>query len=344
MPSIALDAIGQLAGWQALQADGVTPSAAIAIAEDNASVTPGGDQHSLTFAFADTAQDHLAQCTIAAADLDDSDELRLVLRADRASAPGFYLELRLGSAAMPIQAPGNDWHRRIPIANAGQWDVVRVSLSDLPAPVRDAVTAVRLQCIDAGRAFTLAIDEVLAVRPAMVVDLEQALHAQLHERVSLAGTPVPAALVTAGGAWPAATPCIAIVPLDVRHLTERSGGAAQRCDFVADGYRLRPSPVPYEAVYAIEPVATARADQAVLMDFLLRTIAPLGVLRVAANAWSIEALPPPAVVEQDPNLTPAPRQRLYCRVLAWRDTDAPSSVQPVQGIVTQLEWKESGHG
>jgi hypothetical protein len=343
VPSLTLAAFTQLAGWQALQADGVTPSAEIAIAEDVLGDTPSGDSRSLTLTYSPASQDHIARRPLAATDLDDFDELRLVLRGDRSSAPGFYLELRLGSVALPIGAPGNTWHRRVPVAGGSGWDVVRFSLADLPAAVRGSVTVAQLHCIDAGQGYSLAIDEALAVRPSMLADLEQALLARLHQRTSLAGNPVPAELVIAGGPWPATTPCIAIVPMEVRNLAERSTGTAQRCDFVANGYRVRPAPTAFEAGYAIEAVAADRIDQGALMDFLLRQIAPRGALRVAAHPWSIETHSAPAS-EYDPNLHPAPRQRLYCRVYAWQDHDAPSSVQPVQGLVTQIDWKESGHG
>lgn len=343
MPSLTLAAFTQPAGWQPLQADGVTPSAAVAIAEDVLSETPSGDRRSLSLNYSGAALNHIARKPLAALNLDNYDELRLVLRGDRSSTPGFYLELRLGSAALAIGAPGNTWHRRVPVSGGAGWEVVRFSLADLPAAVRGAVTVAQLHCIDAGQGFRLAIDEALAVRPSMLADLEQALLARLHQRTSLAGNPVPAELVTAGGAWPATVPCIAIVPMGVRDLPERSVGAAQRCDFVAGGYRVRPAAVAFEAVYALEAAAADRADQGAVMDFLLREIAPRGALRVAAQNWSIETVPPPAL-EYDPNLNPSPRQRLYCRVLAWQDHDAPSSVQPVEGLVTHIDWKESGHG
>lgn len=343
MPILALDALAQLAGWQALQADGVTPSPSLVIAEDLASETPSGDQHCLTLAFDTTALDHIARCTLPAVDLDDFDEIRLVLRCDRSAMSAFFLELRLGSAALPVGAPGNAWHRRVPVASANGWEVARFSLSDLPAAVRGAVDTVQLQCINAAQAFEFRIDQALAVRPGMLADVEQALFARLHQQASLLGVPVPAELVVAGDPWPATTPCLAIVPLEVRHLAERSVGSAQRCDFVATGYRIRQAPTAYEAHYAIEPVAGTRSEQAQLMDFLLRAVPPRGSLRVAANALSMETQPAPAL-ETTSNLAPAPRQRLYCRVVAWLDGGAPSLVQPVEGLVTQINWKESGNG
>lgn len=343
MPVLPLDAFTQLAGWQALEDDGVTPSAALAISEDLLSDTPSGDSRSISLAYGALAHAHIARRPLPAVDLTDFDELRLVLRSDRASATGFYLELRLGSAALPIGAPGNAWHRRLPIAKADAWEVVRVSLADLPDAVRGAVDVAQLHCIDAGQGFALDVDEALAVRPGMLVDLEDALLLRLDQQASLAGNPVPAERVVAGGTWPTTMPCIAIVPLDVRHLPERSVGTAQHCDFVDGGYRVRPAPAAYEALYAIEAVADDREDQAALMDFLLRTIVPRGALRVAAHPWSIEMLDPPAS-EQDPNLSPAPRQRLHCRVLAWQERDAAVSVQPVEGLATRIEWKEPAHG
>lgn len=342
MPMSSLDAFVQLAGWQALQPDGVTPSTDLTITEDTLGETPAGDHHSLMVAGSTGAQDHIARRSLPATDLGDFDELRLVLQGDRRTTGGFYLELRLGSAALPIGAPGNAWHRHVPVSTGG-WEVVRLSLIDLPPAVRSAVTMVQLQCIDAGADFTLRLDEALAVRPRMLPDLEQALFTRLHQQTSLSGNPVPAERVVAGGPWPVTSPCVAIVPLELRHLAERGTAAAHRCDFTADGYRIRSGPVAYEASYAIEPMADDRGDQAELMEFLLRALPPRGSLRVAANAWSFEMRDAPAV-ERDPSVIPAPRQRLYCHVAAWQDSGATSSVQPVQGLVTHVEWKESGHG
>lgn len=343
MPILALDALMPLPGWQALQADGVTPSPALAIAEDLLSGTPSGDGRSLTLAFDTTALDHIARCTIPAVDLDGFDELRLVFRCDRSAASPQFLELRLGSAALPVGSPGNTWHRRVPVAGADRWDVVRFSLSDLPAAVRGALNVLQLQCIDAARSFEFRIDQALAVRQSMLADIEQALFARLHQQATLLGVPVPAELLVAGDPWPATTPCIAIVPLEVRHSPDRSVGSAQRCDFVATGYRIRQAPTAYEASFALEPVAGTRIEQAQLMDFLLHAVPPRGSLRVAANDLSMETQPPPAL-ESTSHLAPAPRQRLYCRVVAWLDGGAPSLVQPVEGLVTQINWKDSGHG
>ncbi len=341
MPFRQLDAFSTLADWQALESDGTTPSTAIAVDEELALDTPGGDRHSIRLAFSPLSLDHLARCTLPGENLDDYDELRLVLRGDRASAPGFYLELRLGSAALPIDAPGNDWHRRIPLGGGGTWDVVRLSLADLPPAVRGAVTTAELRCIDASAAFHIHIDQILAVRPALLVDLEQALFERLDGFADIDATPVPAERVAAGGSWPATTPCIAIVPLDVQVLADRGTGTPQRCDFLAEGYRMRPAPIAYEARYAIEPVAADRDDQAALMDAVLARVGPRGELRVAGLPWSIESLPAPTL-ERDPDAFPAPRQRLYCRVVGWQDVAPSSSVQPVEGFVTRIEWKENG--
>jgi hypothetical protein len=342
MASLMLSAFTQLAGWQALQSDGVTASAAVAIAEDLLGGTPSGDRRSIALNYSSAALSHIARRGLAPIDLSDFDELRVVLRGDRDSAPNFYLELRLGSVALPIGAVGNTWYRRIPV-DAGNWSVVRISLSDLPPALRSAVTVAQLQCIDATQAFSLNIDQVLAVRPGMIADLEEALLSKLNQQFSLSGALVPAQLILAGGTWPGTTPAIAIVPLDIRNCDERSVGTPLRCDFVADGYRVRPGPTAFEATYAIEAIAADRIEQAMLMDFLLRAFPLRGTLRVAAHQWSIETQAPPAF-EQDPLLNPAPRQRLYCRVLAWQDSEAVSSVRPVEGLVTRLDWKESGHG
>nr|MCU0922324.1 hypothetical protein [Burkholderiaceae bacterium] len=114
MAVLTLPGTDQLANWSAFQADGITPSAAIALVQDNVSTTPSGDSRSVGISLAAASLNHRARCSVAAQDLSEIDELRLALRSDRPASGSFFVELRLGSAALASGAPGNLWHRRLP--------------------------------------------------------------------------------------------------------------------------------------------------------------------------------------------------------------------------------------
>lgn len=350
LPSLALDPFSTLAAWQALAADGVTPSTAMALSANAALDTPSGDHQSLSLSASSAALGHMARCSFAPVDLSPYDELRLVMRASRAApaqsstgtATAFYLELHLGSAALPTTAAANLWHRRLPFNGADTWDTLRISLDDLPAAVRGALSVAELRCIDASQPFVASIDEAMAVRPSMLVDVEAALQARLHQKVSVAGTPVPAVVTVAGNDLPGTLPTIAIVPLDARSALERSAGSGQRCDFVQDGYRVRAGAQTYELDYGIEVLAATRAAQAAVLDFLLGALPPYGLLRVAGTSLAIEAMAaaPPLQVLLG---VPTPRQRLYYRVWAWQDQAATQSVRPTKTVVLPVDWREVAH-
>lgn len=342
MPALTLPGLDQLANWAALQADGVTPSAAITLTQDNSSSTPSGDSRSVQINVGAGALAHRARCSLPAQNLNNFDELRLVLCSDRASGSTLFAELRLGSAALVIGAPGNTWHRRLPLAGANGWDLVRVSLDDLPGAMRGALTTIELLCLDDSRAFTLRVDEVLAVRPRMVADVEQGLLTRLHQQFVLGGNPVPALQAAAGGALPPQRPCLAVLPLQLRQAQERSTGQPQRCDQVVSGYRLRPAPLAWELGFAIEALANTRSEQSEMTDWLLAVIPAQGSLRVGGQSLSFEHTTTPLPLQE---LQPVqvPRQWLSCRAWAWQEVGAAILVRPTLDLVTQIDWKEPGH-
>jgi hypothetical protein len=342
MAVLTLPGTDQLANWSAFQADGITPSAAIALVQDNVSTTPSGDSRSVGISLAAASLNHRARCSVAAQDLSEIDELRLALRSDRPASGSFFVELRLGSAALAIGAPGNLWHRRLPLSGGNRWDVIRLSLDDLPAAVRGALTVIELQCLDDSRPCTLRLDEVLAVRPRMLADLEQALLARLHLQFTLGGNPVPALAAAAGAALPVQRPCIAVLPLQLRQAQERSTAQPQRCDHVEDGYRLRPAPLAWEVGYAIEPLANTRAEQSALLDWLTGTLPAQGSLRVGGQLLNLEHGAAPELA-QELLPVPVPRQWLTYRAWAWQDMAAALPVRPTEEVVTTTDWKEPSH-
>ena len=339
MPVQTLPNVDLLAGWQALQADGVTPSTTLTIAQDTTTATPSGDTRSVRIDLTTGSLNHIARRSGVAQDLSQHDELRLVAGTDGPVAHPPVLELRLGSAALPIGAPGNTWHRRLP-PMAGGWELVRFSLDDLPAAVRGALTVMELRCVNDASHIRLRIDEALAVRSAVVFDTEQALLNRLHNRFVLNAAPVPALLTVAGAVLPASPwPCIVIMSLALRLAQERSTGQSRRCDFTSTGYRLRPAPAAYEIIFGLEPLAATRGEQAAITDWLLFALPVQSTLRVGGQDLSFEQLTDSPLRFEVPFVR-VPRQWLTCRVWAWKETGPTTPVRPTQDLITKVDWKE----
>jgi hypothetical protein len=84
---------------------------------------------------------------------------------------------------------------------------------------------------------------------------------------------------------------------------------------------LRPAAAAYELGYALEALATTRAAQAEINDFLLGALPSQGTLRVAAQPLTYEGIAAPAA-SHELSPVPTPRQRLHYRVWAWRSDTA----------------------
>jgi hypothetical protein len=191
--------------------------------------------------------------------------------------------------------------------------------------------------------FECRIDEVIAVQPSMLADIEAALVARLHQQVNVDGGPVDAELTVAGETLSATRPAIFIVPHEVRHAPERSVGTGARCDFTADGYRVRPTAEAYSADYILEARAATRASQSAILDFLLLAMPPRGEIRVAGLPLPVEAAPPPDLEIQGLQDLSTPRQLLTYRIYAWQETGAMQVVRPTQTVVSHVEWMGSGN-
>lgn len=220
MPTLQIDRFDSKVPWQALTPAN-TPSPEIGFALDGPGPALPPNGQSLRVTIAATATGHRIQRTIPATDLALFPELRMWFRGEQlaggsaGSAPPSQIEIRLGSVALPVDAPGNHWHRRLsiarlPIAPPARWSDVRMALDDLPVAIRGAVTQVALFVLPGAGNLTVWLDDLRAANPQMVVDADTALVAALDGGISIGGTPVPAILVVPGVAAPAA-PFIGIV-------------------------------------------------------------------------------------------------------------------------------------
>src|SRR4051812_25741142 len=226
VPLHVLDSMTDPGAWAARTPDGAAASAELAVIADPANLTGDG---SLRVTATTAALGHRLERTLPAADLTGFSDLQLVLRADRPAdgspAAPFFAELRLGSAAAPIGAGGNTWHRLLPVRSAGSFELVALALDDLPPAVRGAVTAVRLTVVDAARPVTLLLDRLAAVRESMLADADAALLARLDGLARIDDTPVPALVAEQGAADPQ-PPYIRLLNYDVVLAETRSQQAA----------------------------------------------------------------------------------------------------------------------
>lgn len=345
MAELVLDSMADAAPWAAVEPDGATRSAAIACAVDISVHHLGDDRSSLRIVGTTGADRHRLLRTIPAVDLRHFDELRLAIRGDR-SAGGrdgqpFFLELRLGSAAAPPDAPSNPWHRLLPVAGDA-WTLARLALSDLPDVARGAIERIQLRCVDAQAGFRVLIDDLAAVRHEPSVDVDAALIRRLHNRVTLNGQPVPAQVHVAGAALPSSRPLILVHPYAARLAEQRRVGGESEGDYRADGYSLRPAAFPWDLYYAVEALAADRGGQAALIDFVLGALPPRGTLPVCGFALPCDNVAPGEAVTGSGFASR--RLLLHYRVATWQESGQPRSVRPAETVRVEIDTQEEADG
>jgi hypothetical protein len=289
MSHAIVDDLADPGAWTPRAADG-SPSTVV-------SVGRGPDQRltgpTLRIAAGAGAAGHRVDRTLAApVDLSAFDDLELWLRSDRAAdgsdAQPFFLELRLGSAASPVGAAGNAWHRLLPVGPG--WQCVPLALDDLAPAVRGALTQIRLTCLDGAAPFALDLDRLVAVRPELLGDADAGLVARLGGRVEIQHAPVLAVVAPAA---PPPEPYLLITSYAARPAPERSPSPGYRTDYTATGFSIRPPSVPFDLLYAVDAVAGARADVATLLEFVYGELTPVSVLDVAGRPLTIEGVAAP---------------------------------------------------
>ncbi|MFL6120422.1 hypothetical protein [Actinophytocola sp.] len=284
MSARILEPMGDAAQWTPSRPDGA-PSADLAMVDEQVVVGYGADGRAARITAAPNAVGHVLRRTIAAVDISGYTELRLSIRADRRTEP-FFLELRLGSTALPVDDPANTWHRLLPVRKPQTWETVRLSLDDLPPTVANGVTQLRLRCL--GAPFTAYLDDITAVLPRMLADADRALESRL------AGITVAGAVATAGVRAPGqqvpAAPALDIVHFDLRYAPERATEQRLRRDFTTTGAREVSLGDPYDLDYALTPVAADRTTQAALLEAALDRLRPYDELTVDGERLPAELI------------------------------------------------------
>lgn len=340
MAQIVVDAMNTAASWSALAPDGVTASTELSMADDTTRFRYGADRTSARITGSTAARNHTLRRTLPGVDLSAYDDLRLWIYSDRVAdgsdARPFFLELRLGSAAMGLADPANRWQRYLPVSGAATWESVRLDLRDVDPSVRSAVAAVQIRCADASSSFVCYIDDLLAVRDQMLGDVEAALVARLDRRIVSGATRIAAVVAVAGAPAAATQPFILITHYDVRFSDARTSSARVSTDFSNGGYQIRPPAYAYDLVYQIEAWADDRATQTQILEFVLSELTPRGELVVGGLPLPIDGgiLLPALEVIGGHRTSRVP---LFYRISARQEVGAPQPVRAVKAVVVNVD-------
>jgi hypothetical protein len=339
MAQLALDGIADVEQCSAVAPDG-TPSSTLTVNAEPVQVRYGADNLSVRIDGSMGALGHRLQWSLPPVDLRDDDELRLWLRGNRkgdgSTTCPFFLEMRLGSAAMPLSDPANQWLRYLPVSQGNAWEQVRLSLFDLAPEVRGALSLLELRCIDASASFIVYIDDVLAVREQMIADVEAALLARLHRRIAVSGKLVPAAIHAAGGRRPKVSPCILITHYDIRYVDANGANARNRRDFGRAGYALSPPSHTYQLFYRIDVFAAKRSAQTSILEFVLGTLGQRGELLVNGSPTSMESLALPQT--SDANLQLGERVALFYKVSTRQEVGTAERVKAPTKVLIDADY------
>jgi hypothetical protein len=315
LSAVVIEPFSTVAAWTTHRADG-SPSAMLGINASGPPRVPSLSAPSATL-HADAGSDgHYLERAGPATDLRGVTDLLLWIRCDRfadgtADNP-LFLQVKLGSAAMAVNDPGNPWLRLVPVAQSGVWQPVPMSLGDLPAAVRGAVTTLRLTCLDAGTGWSADLDAILAVQPEVLADADAALLARLDQQLQLDGNPVPAFLVPQAAA--PQPPAFRISNYDVQPDRATSPAEGPRTDYTGSGFAIRPPATVYQIDYAVEALAEDRGTAAAMLSFALAELSPTSLLLGAGKVMTVDWIDAPSTAAPPVVAPPADHPVVHLRV------------------------------
>lgn len=288
-----IDAMDNASRWKALAPDQITPSTELTLSDDKTIYQFGNDQTSGRIQATQNALGHLVRRDLQGVDLLNFDELRLWARADHAadgsSAP-YFLELKFASASLSFDNAENTWRRPLPFFHPGCWEFIRMSLADLPVPIRSAASGMQLRVINASNAFQCNLDTCLAVKEEMLADVEAELLANTDKKVTFNGTALPAVIFNPDIATPT-LPYIRVTPYELQVNEQRSVIANLRMDYTEMGFRVLPQRIGYDLFYDFEVYANDRSAKTSVYEYLLRLFAPRSSLVVNGVPLLVEFQP-----------------------------------------------------
>jgi hypothetical protein len=336
MPYLTIDNFDLPAPWQALT-PALTPSAEIVLAADGSGHPFATAPASLLATIGSAASGHRLRRAIAATNLDAFARLDFWFRSDRPLLglpdDALRVRLRLGSAALTLDAPGNLWSRFLVGQAATGWSFAAISLSDLAPAIRAAVTQIEFVVdVTDGQPHRLWLDELTGAAPRMTEDVDQALMNWLDGTFVLGGSPVPARL--APGAT--AQPYIRATQFGARRAFDRDPMGFRRQERDDLGVLSWPAPEAWDLSYRFDPVAGARSQLAAMLDFLEGRLGT-GWLPVGNRAFRIAKSDAPVLGDESLPLPP-----LRYVVSAWAETGQPRREVPVTTTQTSLDVQPAG--
>jgi hypothetical protein len=253
----------------------------------------------------------------AAVDLRERDELRLWLRSSR---PGDGTAARPHSLLLEADsdpASAAPWRRLIGVSVTDRWELQRLSLADMPQAVRQRVRMLRLRSLDPTTAFTGAVDDLLAVRPRALADLDDALLARLDGTITVPGAAgdvaVPAVLDVPEAPGTRTAPYLLVTTTALVPLGRRGAADALPGDRTPTGGGIRPAPVVLRVDLRIDAVVEDRIQKAALLDALVADLER--PLVVAGVPYLLE----PFEGNAEPGRAP-----LFVRLVLPQETGAPT--------------------
>jgi hypothetical protein len=321
--------------WKAFAPDGVTPSTELSLSLDSSRPRPNSDPVAGRVSGTANALNHSLRRSFAALDLSNFDEFRLWVYsnriADGAPARPFFLEMTLASATLALDDPANKWRRLLPVSQAGVWEPVRLSLSDLDAKIRGALTQMRLRCVSANTTFQCDVDDIIAVRDEMLADVDAALAAQLNNVLIIGGNAVPAIIHPGKGLLAPVQPYFSIINYNIVYSRERTESLRPRSDFTDTNYSLSPQSNAYELFYKVTAVAADRATQSQMLEFALRALPSRGEILVNGFPLPMESV----VVPPFDNLGRLQTDNiaLFYRISTRQETGTRDLTQPAKTII-----------
>jgi hypothetical protein len=323
MPFLTLDSFDLVAPWAALT-PGLAPSGLISLAAEVVGHPKAVNPASLRASIIGAATGHRIRRAVPAVDLSNFGRLEFWFQSNMAlhglSSDPLRLQLRLGSAALGLDAPGNLWGRYLVGQTAKGWSFATISLDDLPAAICSGVSQIEfvVAATDGGTHW-LGLDAMLAAAPRMTEDVDQALLQRMDGGLLLGGSPVPARLAPAT----TAQPYFRATQFGAKRARERDPVGFRRHERDDLGLISWPAPQAWDLSYRIDPVAATRAELAAMLDYIQARF-DTGCLPVGNRVFRIEKVD--AVWEGDVALSLPPLRYV---VSAWAETGSPSREAPV---------------
>jgi hypothetical protein len=252
-------------------------------------------------------------------------ELRFWFRSIRVGDTGpkspFYLIFEAAGSTDPTTF---SWSRLVAVTRSNTWELHRLWLGDMPAPLRQSVGSLRLRSLDVTLSFEGAMDALIAATPEPVQDVEAALIERLgkFELLIDASTVQVPALVDFPGESPSSDPpYVLITPWAIGPVTDAAGSGDVVDNFTTQGSFLRPPVRRLFLDYRVEVFTAERAHKTALLDRILQD---LGARPWLASGNELFAVEPLSVSPEELVLTPPGRTPLFYRVTATMETGTRS--------------------